>query len=227
MGLAGAGVADRDDVLPAGYILRAGELQNENLVERRNGGEVEAVHALHGREPRLLDPPLDHPPFAVDQLQFGQAQQKTDMIEALGGALPSELVVLAQERRQLERLQVMGKQKLGRIGHDAVPVSRPMYVLADVIATWACGRYGSTGMSRRGGRRSIRHSTRCFTASKPIAPRAMASRTAAATSSARNTSISRRTCTNSRLPCLPIRASIIRRSVANSSGSRQPANGAA
>ncbi len=26
------------------------------------------------------------------------------MIEALGGALPSELVVLAQERRRLERL---------------------------------------------------------------------------------------------------------------------------
>src|SRR5665811_2140275 len=61
-------------------------------------------------------------------------------------------------------------------------------------------------MSRRGGRRSMRHSTRCFTASKPIAPRAIASPTAAATSSARNTSINRRTCTNSRLPCLPIRA---------------------
>jgi hypothetical protein len=28
---------------------------------------------------------------------------------------------------------------------------------------------------------TMRHSTRCFTASKPIAPRAMASRTAAAT----------------------------------------------
>ena len=47
------------------------------------------------------------------------------MFETLGGALPSELVVLAQERRQFERLQVMSKQKLGRIGHDAAPVSRP------------------------------------------------------------------------------------------------------
>src|ERR1035437_6634841 len=140
MGRAGAGVADRDDVLPAGYILRAGELQNENLVERRNGGEVEAVQALHGREPRLLDPPLDHPPFAVDQLQFGQAQQKGDVIETLGGAPPGELVVLAQERRQLERLQMLSKQKLGCIGHDAAPVSRPRYVLADVIATWAISR---------------------------------------------------------------------------------------
>src|SRR6476661_5177250 len=47
-------------------------------------------------------------------------------------------------------------------------------------------------MSRRCGRRSMRHGAKCFTASKPIAPRAIASRTAGATSSARNTSISRR-----------------------------------
>src|ERR1700704_4791225 len=76
VGLAGAAVADRDDILPAGHILRAGELQHEGLVERRNGGELEAVQALHGREPRLLDPTLHHAPLAVDQLQFGQAQQE-------------------------------------------------------------------------------------------------------------------------------------------------------
>src|ERR1035438_8148222 len=104
VGLASAGVADRDDVLPAAHILRAGEVQHEDLVERGNDGEVEAVQALHGREPRLLDPTLHHAPFAVDQFQFGQAQQKADMIEPFGGALPSELVVLAKERRQLERL---------------------------------------------------------------------------------------------------------------------------
>src|ERR1019366_9643838 len=57
---------------------------------RRNGGEVEAVQALYGREPRLLDPTLHHASFAVDQFQFGQAQQKADMIEALGGALPPQ-----------------------------------------------------------------------------------------------------------------------------------------
>src|SRR3954462_11100280 len=45
-------------------------------------------------------------------------------------------------------------------------------------------------MSSRGGRRSIRHSTRCLTASKPITPRAMASLTPASTSSRRNTSSS-------------------------------------
>ena len=35
-----------DDVLPAGHILRAGELQHEGLVERGNGREVEAVQTL-------------------------------------------------------------------------------------------------------------------------------------------------------------------------------------
>jgi hypothetical protein len=64
------------------------------------------------------------------------------MIEALGGALPGELVVLAQERRQLERLEVMSEQKLRRISHDAALISRLRYVLAAVIATWAFGRYG-------------------------------------------------------------------------------------
>src|ERR1700683_1563747 len=142
--LAGAAIADRDYVLPAGHIFGAGELQHEGLVERRNGGEVEAVQALHRRELRFFDPTLHHAPFTVDQLEFGQAQQKADMIEALGGALPSKLVVLAQKRRQLERLQVMSKQKLGRIGHDAAPVSRPKYVLADVLATSACTRQGNT-----------------------------------------------------------------------------------
>src|SRR5580704_14011871 len=45
--LAGTAVANRDNVLPAGHIFRAGELQYEGLVERGNGREVEAVQALH------------------------------------------------------------------------------------------------------------------------------------------------------------------------------------
>ena len=62
------------------------------------------------------------------------------MLNTLGGALPGELVILAQERRQLEHLQVMAEQKLGCVGHDVTPVSRSRYVLAEVRATLACGR---------------------------------------------------------------------------------------
>ena len=69
---------------------------------------------------------LHHASLSIDQLQFGEAQQKADMVETLGGALPSKLLILAQERRQLERLQVMSEQKLGRIGHDDAPASKLM-----------------------------------------------------------------------------------------------------
>ena len=47
--LAGAAVANCDDILPAGHILRAGELQHERFVERRNGGKVEAVQCCIAR----------------------------------------------------------------------------------------------------------------------------------------------------------------------------------
>ncbi len=105
-------------------ILRAGQFQHQGLVQRGQSQEVEAVQAFDRRELRLLDAPLDRPPFPLDQLQFGQAQQIADMIDAVGRALPGQLVILAQEGRQLQRLQVMGEQDLGRVGHDAAPVSR-------------------------------------------------------------------------------------------------------
>ena len=107
-------------------VLGTGEFQDEGFVERRNCREVEAVEALDRREPRFLDPTLHHASLSIDQLQFDEAQEKADMVETLGRALPSKLQILAQKRRQLERLQVMSKQKLGRIGHDDAPVSKLM-----------------------------------------------------------------------------------------------------
>jgi hypothetical protein len=122
--LAGAAVADRDDVLAARNVLAAGELQDQGLVERRDRREVETVEAFHRRKPCLLDAALDHPAFPLDQLEFSQAQQIAGMVDALGGALLGELVVFAQEGRQLERLEMMGEQQLRRIAHDAAPESR-------------------------------------------------------------------------------------------------------
>ena len=75
---------------------------------------------------RFLDPTLRRASFSIDQLQFDEAQGKAGMVETLGSALPSKLLILAQERRQLERLQVMTEQKLGRIGHNDAPVSKLM-----------------------------------------------------------------------------------------------------
>jgi hypothetical protein len=107
VGLAGAAVAERDHVLPLLHVAAAGELQDQHLVQGRDRGEVEAVQALDRREVGLADTPLDHPPLAVEQLELGQAQQVGDVVHAFRRALPGQLVMLAQEGRQLERLEVM------------------------------------------------------------------------------------------------------------------------
>jgi hypothetical protein len=102
--------------------------------------EVEAVEAFDRREPRLLDAPLDRPALPLDQLQLSQTQQIANMIHRIGCALPGQLVVLTQEARQLQRLQVMGEQNLRRVAHDAAPLSRSKYVRVEVIATLARGK---------------------------------------------------------------------------------------
>ena len=87
---------------------------------------------------RRLDPPLDHAAFAVDQLQFDQAQQIAGMIDAVAGAFAGDLVVFPQNRRQLQLLEVMRQQNLRRAagrsrrhlvdarraGHAAAPGTR-------------------------------------------------------------------------------------------------------
>ena len=110
--LAGAGVAERDDVLAALDVLAARQLHHQRLVQGRQRREVEAVEALHGRELGRLDAALHHAPLAIDQLLLGQPQQEAGIVDAFGGALPGDLVVLAQEGRQLQRLEVVGQQNL-------------------------------------------------------------------------------------------------------------------
>ena len=124
MGLAGAAVAERDDVLSTLDVFTSCQFQDQHLVERGNGFEVEAIEAFDGRELGLPDPPLDHAALAVDQFQFAEADQVTHMVDALGGALAGLLVVFAQEGRQLEPFEVVGQQHLRRIAHDAPPANR-------------------------------------------------------------------------------------------------------
>jgi hypothetical protein len=57
-------------------------------------------------------------------LQLDKPGEVADMIDAFGGALPGQLLVLAQEGRQLQRLEMMGEQDLGCFGaHAASPAS--------------------------------------------------------------------------------------------------------
>ena len=101
-----------------------------------------AVEALDHGEARRLDAPLDHAALAVDQLELGQTQEIENVVDAFRGALPGDLVVLSQEGRELERLEVVGEQQLRCVGHARSPGSRLIYDLADVVATRARGRYG-------------------------------------------------------------------------------------
>jgi hypothetical protein len=126
VGLAGAAWPKRDHVLPLLEVGAAGELQDQHLVQGRDGGEVEAVQALDRREAGRADAPLDHPPLAFQELELGKTQQVGGMVDTLRRALPGELVVLAQEGRQLERLEVVRQQELGRVAHAAAPPSRAM-----------------------------------------------------------------------------------------------------
>ncbi len=100
------------------------------------------------REPGHADAALDHPAFAVDPLQFAQAQQITRVIRPILRGLEGHFLILAHEGGQFERLEVIGQQHGGRhaggfgligwqrhhgIAHAATPVagvpdcdSRPM-----------------------------------------------------------------------------------------------------
>jgi hypothetical protein len=76
-------------------------------------------------EVRLADPALHHPSFTLNQLQLGQTQEVAEMIGTFGRALPRQPVVLAQKGRQLERLEMMGKQHLWCVAHGRSSPSKP------------------------------------------------------------------------------------------------------
>ena len=107
MGLAGAAVADGDDVLSALYVFAAGQLHDQCFVHRGDGQEVRGVQALRGGEVCRADAALDHALVAVDEFQFGEAQQVVGVISAFGGALGGQLAVLSEEGGHLEFLQVV------------------------------------------------------------------------------------------------------------------------
>ena len=124
MGLAGAAVADGDDVLPALDVFTPGQFQHQYLVQRRDGWEVEGVQAFDGRESGGPDPPLHHALVAVDELQFGQPEQVLGVIHTLGGALRGHLPVFPQKTGQFQLLQVVFQQQGRPVVHAALPDSK-------------------------------------------------------------------------------------------------------
>ena len=112
MGLAGAAVADSDDVLPPVYVLAACKLHDQ---------EVEGVEALGGGEACSLDPAVHHAVMAVYHLKLREPQQVAWMVDALGSALAGHLAVLSQEGRQLQLLEVVLQQHRRSLAHRLLP----------------------------------------------------------------------------------------------------------
>ena len=97
MGLAGAAVADGNDVLTALDVFATGQFHQQGLVHRGDGRKVKGVQAFDGRESGGADPPLHHSLVAVDKFQFGQPEQVFGVVHALGGALGRHLPVFPEE----------------------------------------------------------------------------------------------------------------------------------
>ena len=126
MGLAGAAVADGDDILTAFDVLAAGQLHHQGLVHRGDGREVEAVQAFNGGEACGADPALHYALVAVNQFQFRQPEQVLGVVHIPGGTLGGHLLVLPEKAGQLQLLQVVFQQQGGPVVHAALPDSRVM-----------------------------------------------------------------------------------------------------
>src|ERR1700737_4832441 len=114
MRLAGAAVAESNNIVVGDDIFTTGQFENKRLVERRNGSEVERVETLHRGKAGGADAALDHAPFAIDEFELGEAQKEADMIEPLARGLCGDFFIFSQEGRQFELPQMMGEQNLRR-----------------------------------------------------------------------------------------------------------------
>src|SRR3982074_3403105 len=114
MRLAGAAVAESNNIVVGDDIFTTGQFENERLVERWNGSEVERIETLHRGKAGGADAALDHASFAIDEFELGETQKIAGMIEPLTGGFRGHFVIFAQESRQFELPQMMPEQHLGR-----------------------------------------------------------------------------------------------------------------
>ena len=86
MGLAGASVADGDEILPPLDVFTPGQFHDQGFVHRWDDQEVEGVQGLDRGEAGRPDPALHHALVAVYEFQFSETQQVVRVISAFGGA---------------------------------------------------------------------------------------------------------------------------------------------
>ena len=74
----------------------------------RNGWEADGLHAA----------------LPVDQCEFEEACEKLDVVEALGGTLPGELLVFPEKGGKLQQLELMSQEDLRALAYDWPSVIR-------------------------------------------------------------------------------------------------------
>ena len=62
-------------------VFPAGQFEDQWLVQRREGGEVEGLQTFDGGEPCGTDPSFHHAALAVDQFEFRQTQKVARIVE--------------------------------------------------------------------------------------------------------------------------------------------------
>ena len=76
MGLAGARVADEQNVLFVLYVFALGELEYEFAVDAGLGGELESIECLDDWEFSGFEPSLGGALFAVKEFSFSRATRQ-------------------------------------------------------------------------------------------------------------------------------------------------------
>jgi hypothetical protein len=110
--LAGAAVAERDNVLPAQNVLAARQLQDQHFVEGRDRSKIEAIEPLYGREARGANAPFHHAALALDQLELAKPEQIAHMIDTAARAFLGNFPVFGEKGGQFELLQMVLEKQL-------------------------------------------------------------------------------------------------------------------
>ena len=114
MRFAGAGWPESKAVLAPLDPFATRQFQNQRLVQRRLGGEVERIEALGLWKARQPNAPLYVAALAIDALQFAQAQEIARVIGSVLRRFHGDLLILARECGKLQGLQMIAQQHLGR-----------------------------------------------------------------------------------------------------------------
>jgi len=92
--------------------LTAGQLHDLLFAQTRHEAKIIRVQVLVDREGRLLDAGLQGVGRTLGRLQFNQTQQVLEVMGVLLSRLLGQLLVLGQDRRQTQTLQMHLQQAL-------------------------------------------------------------------------------------------------------------------